>query len=160
MARSLTATAAAIALCGSAALAEPARHSAHGDWEVYRDSSGVCFAATRPVDATPRALDHSDVYFLVSSWGDGRQAQPSFHAGYALSQMRPPRVAIASEDFRSYVDGAEAFLRDEAEPDLIEAMREGANMRVEAQTEDGARTAYEFSLMGVSAAIREIDALC
>lgn len=161
MVRSMALAVIALAVCGSAALAAPARQAAHGDWEVYRDSaSDVCFAMTRPVDATPRELAHNDVYFLVSSWRGGRKAQPSFHAGYSLSPMRAPRVSVGSRSFRSYADANEAFLHDEAEPALIEAMRDGANMRVEAQTEDGERTAYEFSLIGVSAAIRAIDALC
>ncbi len=143
----------------ASALAAPSRSARHGDWEVYRDNSeGVCFAVTRPVDSAPQAFGHGDVYFLVSSWRGGRKAQPSFHAGYPLSALRAPVMEVGPDDFRSYADGNDAFLRDEAEPELIDAMRKGADMRVEAQTEDGIRAAYEFSLIGVTAAIRDIEA--
>lgn len=151
-----------MALTATLAAAAPARQGVHGDWEVYRDGSGgdVCFALTRPVDAAPRALEHGEVYLMVSSWRGGRKAQASFHAGYPLSAMRAPKLEIGSDDFRSYADGNEAFVPDEEERDLIEAMRKGADLRVEAQTEDGERAAYEFSLIGVTAAIRDLDRLC
>ena len=163
MVRSTALAVVVLALGAGAAQAAPARQGTHGDWEVYRDTSGgadVCFALTRPVDATPRDLSHEDVYFLVSSFRGGPRTQPSFHAGYSLSPMRAPRMSVGARSFRSYADANEAFLQDDAEPALIEAMRQGANMRVEAQTDAGDRTAYEFSLMGVTAAIRAIDSLC
>jgi len=145
--------------------AAPERQSVHRDWEVYRDASGprtICFAVTRPEDATPKALDHGDVFMLVSNWsGGGPGVQPSFHAGYELAPFRAPELSVGSRDFDSYADANEAFIEEAGEEaELVSAMRRGSSLRVEAQSANGDFTAYEFSLMGVSAAIDQIERQC
>ena len=60
-----------------------------------------------------------------------------------------------------YVDEREGFVEEpREEARLIEAMRRGATMRVEAVSSRGTNTAYTFSLSGVTAALRQANDLC
>ena len=42
----------------------------------------------------------------------------------------------------------------------VRAMRRGSDMRVEATSNRGTATAYTFSLLGVTAALEQVDDLC
>lgn len=137
----------------------------HRDWRVFTRGSGeerVCYALARPEDSRPGNVDHGDVYFLISTWASGAaEEQPNFLAGYALRPESPPEARVGSTRFQMYVSGREGFLEelgDEAR--LVRAMRRGADMRVEATSERGTATAYVFSLMGVTAALQQVEDLC
>ena len=157
--------AAAPVLAQDNAAATPEFQGEHRDWRVFTRASGedrVCYALSRPQDSRPGNVDHGDVYFLVSSWASGAaKDQPNFLAGYALRPESPPEVRVGSSRFQMYVSGREGFLEelgDEAR--LVRAMRRGAEMRVEATSERGTATAYVFSLMGVTAALQQVEDLC
>jgi len=161
--RSLAVIVAASIATGAAAA--PEREAVFGDWSVYRSGEGAgaaCFAVSRPLDAAPKALDHGEVYMMVSLWaGRAAPVQPSFHAGYALEPSRAPEMSVGRRAFESYADANEAFIEERGEEaELVEAMKRGATMRVEARSRDGDFAAYEFSLRGVTAAINRISARC
>jgi hypothetical protein len=102
------------------------------------------------------------VYFFVSTWASGAaREQPSFLVGYELRADNPPRASVGSDRIGMYVSEREGFVeepRDEAR--LVDAMRRGATMRVEAVSARGTNTAYTFSLSGVTAALRQASELC
>jgi invasion protein IalB len=59
------------------------------------------------------------------------------------------------------VSEREGFVeRADEEADLVDDMRRGASMRVEATHSDGTLVVYEFSLSGVTAALQQADRLC
>lgn len=155
-------------LSSSPALAqsdEPVFHGAERDWRVFTRGDGaerICYVQSTPRESNPANADHGDVFFLVASWanGDARE-QPSFLAGQMLRPDSPPRVRVGSQRFRMFVSEREGFVEDPGdEADLVDAMRRGAVMRVDATHADGTLVAYEFSLSGVTAALREAGALC
>ncbi len=153
------------ALAQDNAASAPQFQGEHRDWRVFTRGSGedrVCYALARPEDSRPASVDHGDVYFLVSTWASGAaEEQPSFLAGYGLRPESPPEARVGSSRFQMYVSGREGFLEelgDEAR--LVRAMRRGADMRVEATSERGTATAYVFSLMGVTAALQQVEDLC
>ncbi|GGE47933.1 hypothetical protein GCM10011367_23460 [Marinicauda pacifica] len=153
-------------LCSAGAAAqEPAFQGEHNDWRVFTRGEGdaqICYATSRPTDSRPGSVDHGDVYFLVSTWAsDAAEEQPSFLAGYALQPNTPPLARVGSSSFTMYVSEREGFIEDlRDEQRLVDAMRRGATMRVEAMSARGTATAYEFSLSGVTAALDQVEALC
>ena len=145
--------------------AEPVFQGAHGDWRVFTRGEGearVCYVLSTPTESLPRSVDHGDVFFLVASWANGDAVeQPSFMAGYALRPDSPPSVRVGSDRFAMFVSEREGFIEDRRDEDrLVDAMRRGATMRVEAMSERGTATVYEFSLSGVTAALRDADQRC
>lgn len=147
------------------ALAEAQKRGEFTDWSVYtRSVSGdtICYALTQPVSKVPGSVDHGDVYFMVANWKSGAAAeQPSLLAGYPLKLASPPEARVGSTRVDMYASENEAFVEAGSEErKLVSAMRRGAVMRVEAVSERGTATAYEFSLKGVTAALRRAKALC
>jgi hypothetical protein len=144
---------------------EPVFQGAHNDWRVFTRGEGagrVCYALSTPSEALPRNVDHGDIFLLVASWANGDASeQPSFMAGYPLRPDSPPQVRIGSDRFTMFVSGPEGFLEEAGdETRMVQAMRRGSVLRVEAMSERGTATVYEFSLSGVTAALREADQLC
>lgn len=156
---------AALAASAAANAQTPDFQGQHNDWRVFTRGSGaerICYAVSRPSDARPGDVAHGDVYFFVSTWANGSaREQPSFLAGYELRADNPPRASVGSDRVMMYTSEREGFVeepRDEAR--LIDAMRRGATMRVEAVSARGTNTAYTFSLSGVTAALRQVNELC
>lgn len=161
----LSATSLALLTAAGAAAQEPAFQGEHNDWRVFTRGEGeqkICYATSRPGDARPGSVDHGDVYFLVSTWASGAaQEQPSFLAGYPLQPDTPPVARVGSSRYAMYVSEREGFIEDlRDEQRLVDAMRRGYTMRVEAMSTRGTATAYEFSLSGVTAALDQVESLC
>lgn len=145
--------------------AEPVFQGAHGDWRVFTRGEGqarVCYVLSTPSESLPRNVDHGDVFFLVASWANGDAAeQPSFMAGYPLRPESPPLARVGSDRFSMFVSEREGFVEEARDEDrLVDAMRRGSTMRVEAMSERGTATVYEFSLSGITAALRDVDQRC
>jgi invasion protein IalB len=136
----------------------------YNDWRVYTEGSGrdmVCFAAVDASDKAPKSVDHGEVTFYVASWKSGAaSAQPSLRVGYTLRTDIQPTAIVGREKFAMYASGAEAFLEDKREKPLVEAMKKGQELRIEAASVKDARTAYYFSLKGSSDAIDKARTLC
>lgn len=161
----LAVTAGFVLSAAPAAAQEPQFHQQHGEWRVFTRGSGeerVCYATSRPTESRPADVEHGDVYFMVASWASGAATeQPSFLAGYELRADNPPVARVGSDAATMYVSEREGFLEEASdERALIDAMRAGSNMRVEAASGRGTQTAYTFSLSGVTAALRQAGELC
>lgn len=156
----------AVSLLAATAHAQaPEARGSYNDWRVFTqgaDAGLICFAITSPRESAPSSVNHGDVFFMISTWRSGDAVeQPRFIAGYALRPENPPRVRVGSDRFAMFASGNDGFieeLRDESR--LVGAMRRGASMRVEASSQRGTATTYEFSLSGVSAALDRVRALC
>lgn len=154
------------ALASSSAQAqEPVFQGAHQDWRVFTRGEGearVCYALATPRDSLPANVEHGQVFFLVASWANqAAEEQPSFLAGYPLRPASPPRARVGSSRYTMFVSDSEGFLEDlDDESRLVSDMRRGASLRIDAVSERGTATVYEFSLSGITAALREVDQLC
>lgn len=151
----------------SAALAQstPKLQTTYKDWRVFtHEQAGdlVCYVQSEPIDMSPKNVDHGKVAFFVGTWHSGRAfEQPSLMTGYQLRTQTPPRAIVGSTRITMFAVGREAFVesgRDEKK--LVDAMRRGSTLRVEAMSERGTATAYEFSLSGITAALKKADQLC
>lgn len=141
------------------------RQSVHRDWQVFRTTGAdgpVCFAQTRAVQSLPRAHQHGEVFLSVASWRSGaarRQVQLSTSTPLRLAA--PTRAWVGRSAYKMFAEGRDAFvdqMREEAS--LIGSMRRGSDMMVTTFADNGDKLTYEFSLLGVTAAINEVDRLC
>lgn len=156
--------AAALALVTAPVSSQTSRGN-FSDWHVFTVDTGeglVCYALTQPTDMAPQNVDHGQVFFMVSSWANGQASeQPRFIAGYSLSPDNPPLARVGSDRFSMFAADRDGFIEEtEDERRLVRAMEAGALMRVEAISTRGTATAYEFSLSGITAALRRVDELC
>ncbi len=162
--RLASAAIAAVIILPAAAQADVKAQGRYKDWTVYTEGSGrdtICYAAVTAGDKAPKNGDHGEVTFYVASWKSGSAAnQPSLKVGYDLRADIVPEVVIGKERFRMYVSGREAFVPDDRERALVDALKKGSELRVEAASKKEARTAYHFSLKGSSDAIDKARALC
>lgn len=127
------------------------------DWRVFKDTVGgksVCFAAVAPDDMAPKDVRHGDVFFYITQFGGTKKApQPSLVTGYTLRGDIAPKANVSGRSFSLYTAGNEAFAMDKDDAGLVEAVRKGSELRVEAVSDRGTRTVYHFSLAGSTDAI-------
>ncbi len=135
------------------------------DWTVYSKKDGgdkICYALAKPKSKTPSSVDHGDIYFMVSNWKSGAaKEQPSLLTGYTLKSEIPPAARVGSAKTPMYSSQNEAFVESGTdERKLVKAMRKGAVMRVDAVSQRGTQTSYEFSLKGITAALKKAKTSC
>ena len=136
----------------------------YNDWRVYTEGEGrdlVCFAAVEANDKAPKSVDHGEVVFYVAVWKSGASSsQASLRVGYTLRNDIAPAAVVGRDRFAMFASGSEAFIKDNRDATLIEALKRGQELRVEAASVKDARTAYHFSLKGSREAIDKARSLC
>lgn len=136
----------------------------YNDWRVYTEGEGramICFATVEASDMAPKSVDHGEVVFYVAAWKSGAAVnQPSLRVGYALRKDIAPAAIIGRDRFAMYASGSEAFVKDDRDKELVEALKHGSELRIEAASVKDARTAYHFSLKGSKDAIDKARTLC
>lgn len=162
--RALTATVAGLAmlLAAAPAFAQSAtkigQHNAWGTYSYQAGNGKVCYVLTVPTDKQPPSLDHGDIFFFVSQ-RPGQQVayEPQFIASYNFQENSKVTVTVGNKSFTMFTKGKSAWVENAAEePQLIAAMRGGADMKVAAKSGRGNPTSYVFSLKGISAALSSI----
>lgn len=163
LAHALTATALLFGLSASqAALAQTKLVNEYKDWTVYEHSgrpADICFTTAQPKETEPRGISRSSAYFYVSNWPkDGVKSEVSLKLGFDAQAGSDVIVRIGGSRFRLFSKGDKAFVSDpQQELKLIDAMRRGSFMVVEANTSGGASVKDTYSLIGVTAAIKAIQ---
>ena len=146
------------------ALAQSKAIGRFNDWRVYTQGEGrqmICFATVEAFDKAPKSTEHGEVVFYVTAWKSGAASnQPSLRVGYDLRSDIAPAAVIGRERFAMYAAGPEAFVKDNRDSALVEALKKGSELRVEAASVKDARTAYHFSLKGSREAIDKARSLC
>jgi len=145
--------------------AEPKLVGTFSEWKVYSKAEGgetICYALAKPNTKSPKNVKHGDIYFMVSNWSSGAASeQPSLLTGYPLKISSPPAARVGSAKYAMYVAQNEGFIMDNNnERKLVKAMRRGSNMRVSAVSQRGTATNYEFSLKGITAALKKAKSVC
>jgi hypothetical protein len=155
---------AASLLAAVPALAQSKAIGRFNDWRVYTQGEGrqmICFATVEASDKAPKSTEHGEVVFYVTAWKSGAASnQPSLRVGYDLRSDIAPAAVIGRERFAMYAAGSEAFVKDNRDSALVEALKKGSELRVEAASVKDARTAYHFSLKGSREAIDKARSLC
>ncbi|MBL4596287.1 MAG: hypothetical protein JKX99_06885 [Robiginitomaculum sp.] len=143
----------------------PKLHTTVKDWNVLTrsvDGDLLCYVRSFATDKSPQSVNHGDIAFFVGTWKSGAAfEQPSLITGYPIRAQTPPKAKVGNRTITMFSAGQEAFVEAERdEKRLVQAMRKGSRLRIEAMSERGTATAYEFSLSGITSALRKANALC
>ncbi|HIG21893.1 MAG TPA: hypothetical protein EYG02_08110 [Henriciella marina] len=160
--------AAIAALCSAiaipAAQAAPTAIGRYDNWTVFTEEVGgekLCYAATEATDKAPQSANHGDVWFFVSNWASGKaRSQPSLKVGYDLRADLPARASVGRSGWTLYGVGGEAFAQDRDDSQIVDALRRGSELHVEAVSSRNTQVSYHFSLSGSAAAIDKASSLC
>lgn len=150
-----------VALTASAAFAQPSlvKHSDH--WNVFSYPSGgknVCYTLTLPTQSEPASVDHGNNYFIVAPGRGNAEYEPQARFGYQLKPGTRVQLEIGEKKFWLFTRGDSAWMQNEArEPELVDAMRAGAEMLLKATSRRGTDTSYSFSLDGFTAALKTVN---
>jgi hypothetical protein len=143
----------------AASAAQPTRIKQFEAWGVYSYSNNgrtSCYALSVPTSSAPSSVNHGDNFFLISP--QCQSYMPQAIMGYALRQGSDVTVAVDSERFDLAPRDNTAWVRDQSrEPALVNAMRGGSRMTVQATSGRGTATNYTYSLSGVTAALQEVS---
>ncbi|WP_018149027.1 invasion associated locus B family protein [Henriciella marina] len=146
------------------AQAAPTAIGRYDDWTVFTENVGgetLCYAATEATDKAPQAANHGDVWFFVSNWKSGQaRSQPSLKVGYELRADLPGRATVGRSGWTMYGVGREAFAQDRDDTQIVDALRRGTELHVEAVSSRNTQVSYHFSLSGSADAIEKASSLC
>lgn len=151
-------------LLAGAAFAEPTAVGRFKDWAVFIETVEgdlICYAATEAETKTPTKVNHGAVWYYVTSWKSGKaKAQPSIKVGYDFKEGSTPKAKVGRSSWSLFPAGREAFAEDADDPAIVEALRKGANLVIDATSARGTKTSYKFSLSGSATAIDKAAEAC
>ena len=173
MIRTLTAI---FALCSvpllyaAPAAAAPRRHSAaasgkpdpvgtFGDWTAYvaKGKDKTCYALAQPDKRAPANLQRDPAYVFISTRPtDGVRNELSIVEGFDVKNGgdQDASAAIGSASFKLIAKGSDLWLEDDSQgPQMIAAMKKGAQMTVTAMSMRGNVTTDTYSLSGLTKAL-------
>ena len=136
-----------------------------GDWRlVTSDETGsrLCFVMSEPKDSQPAGANRDKVLFYVSAWPkDGVQAEVSVRLGYPVKRPGDGAITVGTASFKMQLREDKGFVLDPTqELKLIEAMKKGSRMQVQAVSERGTATTDTYSLSGLAQALQALAASC
>ncbi len=151
-----------LAGAGIAAAQAPTRIQQFKAWGAYSYQSNggkVCYVLSVPTAKEPAAVDHGEVFFIVSQRpGQNISYEPQAMMGYTLKPASKVNVQIDDKTFVMFTKDKAAWVENAAEePALVMAMKTGKAMTVKAQSRKGTPTSYAYSLQGISAALKQIE---
>ncbi|MFD1199423.1 invasion associated locus B family protein [Brucella gallinifaecis] len=157
-------TAVALALAGlvASSLAASAKTSRIGefrDWGVYQNTQlpgNKCYALTVPSSFLPAGVRHGNNFILITK--SGSHYSPQLVMGYDMKAGSTVKVIVDGVQFPFFAEGNRAWAQNEGdEAKIIQAMRSGRSVNVQATSQRGTQTRYTFSLMGLSASLQRVD---
>lgn len=159
---SVTAAAPALAQAASDA---PVFIATHRDWHAFQfteDGKKACYIASRPTQLEPSSVNHGDVYILVTDRPAERKLNVvSVQVGYDFKSSSEVSVTVGSQSFQLFTVNNSAWSRDDAgDASLVAAMKNGSSMTVKGTSQRGTNVTYTFSLLGITAALGEIEKAC
>ena len=110
--------------------------------------------------AGPAKRDDSFVY--ISAWPkDGIKSEISIKLGYAAKSVSGAKVAIGKDVFSLFIKDERAFVADATqELKLVDAMKKGSKLTVEATAANGTAVTDTYSLSGITQALQAQAAAC
>lgn len=136
-----------------------------GAWLVHQnagDGPKICFAASQPTIKEPAGANRSRIVLYVSAWPkEGVKSEVSVKLGYPIKPDGPVAVTVGAEAFELFAKDDRAYVSDPTEElKLIEAMKNGATLIVQATSTKGTQTKDTYSLQGVQQALQAVAAAC
>lgn len=154
------------ALAAPGAMAQEATPlGTHNYWTAWRstDANGViCYISSQPQTTAPTNVNRSPIHFLViHRRGLGTSNEVQTLVGYPLDASTTPSVSVDGRSFNMVVEGSAAWLASTSdEGPFVDAMKGGSQMVVRGRSQRGTDTTDTYSLMGVTAAMNQIDTEC
>lgn len=150
---------------GSAAAEEPKLMAVHGDWKTYsftEKGSKTCYALAQPKDSLPKNVRRDDIYLLVTNKQKPKiKNEISVITGYQYKKGSVTTAAIGSDKFNMYTKGDGAWIDGNTlQNRMISAMKRGSAIIVKGTSWRGTLTTDNYSLVGVTAALKEIGEAC
>jgi invasion protein IalB len=145
------------------ALAQPSPSPAmvrkFNDWGLYSykaNGATNCYVLTTPQQARPASVSHGDNYFLVAPNPSGSGYYPQAIMGYDLRSGSQMVVTIDGQNFIMMPKGNSGWTAEaSSDAAMINAMKSGSNMTLQATSQRGTETSYTFSLSGITAALNQ-----
>jgi len=137
----------------------------YDSWATYsyvQSGGKVCYAQTQPSESAPKGVNRDPAYIFVTN----RPKEQVKHEigiiiGYPFKEGSKAQVKIGSDTFVLYTKNDGAWVENAAdESRLIASMRAGSDMQVSGTSKRGTVTTDTYSLKGISAALKRIDAEC
>ncbi|NOZ31615.1 MAG: hypothetical protein GXP01_00760 [Alphaproteobacteria bacterium] len=134
-------------------------------WSAYATSGAadrLCFVLTKPTAADPEIAQAEQPYFYVTHrLASGVRYEMNLVAGFEFAPDTLAIATISGRSFSMFTQADAAWLEDLGQTtEMANAMRAGATMEIEATTIRGVKVRQVFSLSGVTAALRAMDADC
>ncbi|MEM7214578.1 MAG: invasion associated locus B family protein [Pseudomonadota bacterium] len=153
----------AISVSAFAQAQAPTRIKQHNAWGAYSHSGNtgkICYVLSLPTAKEPAERDHGDVFFMVAKHpGQNVNFEPQFTVGYPFADESKVILDIDGRKFSMFTKGSNAWMENPAEePAVVAAMRRGSKMSLTGQSRRGTQTRYSYSLSGVTASLKDIEA--
>lgn len=148
------------ALAGNAV---PAGH--FGAWSLFTtdaDGEKLCFATAQPSSSEPKGANRGPIRAFVSAWPkDGIKTEISLKLGFPIKTESEVSVGVGTESYVLFPNDERAFVSDPTqELKLLEAMKKGSILVVQATSERGTATTDVYSLQGFTQAVRALASAC
>ena len=144
----------------------------YGDWRMFVSGSGQsknCYIAGEPKRSTPKAARRGDIFLIVAHRpGQGVRNEVSVRIGYPFSATSEPFARVGSDEYGFFTgvkveNGADEWAWLETLDDqnrLVSAMKRGNELVFKGTSARGTLTTDSYSLKGVTAAMKALDAAC
>lgn len=147
---------------------EPKRLSTHHDWVAYVYGSGkekICYIASSPKSHKPKGINRDPAFFKAAHFpGRGLKGEIHVDVGYPLKPNSRPRARVKvrkkTQDFRFFVKDSSAWVEDQKNEPVVEAMKAGSTMVFKATSARGTVVSDSYSLKGFTAAYKAITRAC
>ena len=144
----------------------------YGDWRMFVSGQGQsknCYIAGEPKQSTPKKARRGDIFLIVAHRpGQGVRNEISVRIGYPFSATSEPFARVGSDEYGFFTgvqveNGADEWAWLETLDDqsrLVTAMKRGNELVFKGTSARGILTTDSYSLKGVTAAMKALDAAC
>ncbi len=147
---------------------EVQRISEHHDWKAYVHGSGkerICYVSSSPKSWKPKGINRDQAFFQVAHFlGPNLKGEIHVEVGYPLKPGSRPRARIKvkkkTQDFRFFVKDSSAWVVDQKNAPVVEAMKDGSTMTFTATSARGTVVSDSYSLRGFTAAYKAATKAC
>jgi len=146
---------------------EPTLVGQFGDWGAYAAAPGgkkVCFALSKPKSqkASKDDVKRDPAYIFVATRPSERvKDEVSVIVGYPLNPKIDATAQVGSATYLMFGQSDGAWIKNAAEePQLVDAMRKGAELVIKGKSARGTETTDTYSLKGISQALDRVHKEC
>jgi hypothetical protein len=134
-------------------------------WDAYKSKEApgvVCYVVAEPTTKEPAAARRDPVFLVINTWpGKGVRQQPNVQIGYPFKEGSTADVSVGADKFTFFTQGENAWLKTiEEETRFVQALRSGAEARIQGTSRRGTLTTDTYVLKGISAALDKADEAC